>query len=78
MASRYAVAGANENPGREINFFRGPYGFLSNMHHCLVYRNGVAFPSAEHAFVAAKLPPLDENGNPPTEMWQKIAAIESI
>ena len=34
--------------------FRGKYFFLSNMYPCKVELNGLIFPSAEHAFQAAK------------------------
>ena len=38
----------------QINSFRGDYGFLSNMHSCSVWFEGIVFPSAEHAYQAAK------------------------
>lgn len=38
----------------DIPAFRGKYGFLSNMHMVTVALDGILYPSAEHAFQAAK------------------------
>lgn len=38
----------------KINRFRGKYEFLSNFYPCIVYFEGMAYPSVEHAFQAAK------------------------
>lgn len=37
-----------------ITSFRGEFAFLSNFYACLVEFEGVMYPSAEHAFQAAK------------------------
>lgn len=37
-----------------INKFDGKYAFLSNYHPCAVFYEGIAYPSVEHAFQAAK------------------------
>lgn len=37
-----------------INKFDGKYAFLSNYHPCTVIYEGIAYPSVEHAFQAAK------------------------
>lgn len=37
-----------------ISSFRGDYSFLSNFAPCQIRLGGVVYPSAEHAFVAAK------------------------
>lgn len=37
-----------------IDNFRGPYFFLSNFFHCSVLYEGRVWPSAEHAYQAAK------------------------
>ncbi len=34
--------------------FKGDYDFLSNFYPCEIYFLGIKFPSAEHAYVAAK------------------------
>lgn len=47
--------GANKDPSLLIDYFRGKYGFLSNMHSCKVWYKGITYPSAEHAFVASKI-----------------------
>ena len=39
---------------KEIKGFRENYGFLSNMHECPVWFEGVLYPSSENAFMAAK------------------------
>ena len=39
---------------KKISSFRGKYEFLSNFYGCKVEFEGVSFPSAEHAFQAAK------------------------
>lgn len=39
-----------------IDRFRGWYGFLSNFHTCEIVYQGVAFPSSENAYQAAKFP----------------------
>ena len=44
---------------KKISSFRGEYAFLSNFYPCMVEFEGVSFPSAEHAFQAAKV--LDTN-----------------
>jgi ribA/ribD-fused uncharacterized protein len=38
----------------EIFGFFGEYRFLSNYHKCLVYFDGVLYPSSENAYMAAK------------------------
>ena len=43
---------------KKIDKFRGKYAFLSNFYPCFVYYEGVRYPTAEHAFQAAKT--LDE------------------
>ena len=42
----------------DVPAFRGPWGFLSNMYPSVVGFEGALYPSAEHAFQAAKT--LDE------------------
>ena len=37
-----------------INKFDGKYAFLSNYYPCAVFYEGIAYPSVEHAFQAAK------------------------
>ena len=37
-----------------IDKFDGKYAFLSNYHPCAVFYEGIAYPSVEHAFQAAK------------------------
>jgi hypothetical protein len=37
-----------------ITSFKGEYNFLSNMYPSILYINGEMYPSAEHAFQAAK------------------------
>jgi len=39
---------------KTINAFKGSYRFLSNFVPCSVYLEGVAYPSVEHAYQAAK------------------------
>lgn len=39
----------------KISYFRGEYAFLSNFYLCPVELEGVIYPSAEHAFQAAKV-----------------------
>lgn len=39
---------------KEIRGFFGDYRFLSNYHKCLVYFDGVIYPSSENAYMAAK------------------------
>lgn len=39
--------------------FRGEYAFLSNFYKCDILYNGILYPSAEHAFQAAKC--IDDN-----------------
>jgi ribA/ribD-fused uncharacterized protein len=39
---------------RAIDSFDGPWRFLSNFHPAVVHLDGVAFPTVEHAFQAAK------------------------
>ena len=43
-----------------INSFRGEYFFLSNFYRCDVDYLGVIYPTAEHAFQAAKCANVDE------------------
>ncbi|MBO6060667.1 MAG: NADAR family protein [Clostridia bacterium] len=52
-----------------IDSFRGEYGFLSNFHKSRVEFEGMAYPSAEHAFQAAK--------NPDPEYRSLIASVSS-
>ncbi len=37
-----------------IDKFDGEYGFLSNFYLCTVHHDGLVYPSAEHAYQAAK------------------------
>lgn len=37
-----------------IDDFRGPYRFLSNFQSCVVYYEGLRYPTTEHAYQAAK------------------------
>lgn len=37
-----------------IDSFRGPYRFLSNFQSCIVYYEGLRYPTTEHAYQAAK------------------------
>ena len=56
MSGKYAPPkDANINPHERIDYFRGVYGFLSNMHSCSVHWKGITYPSSEHAFVASKI-----------------------
>lgn len=48
-------ADANKNSSVRIDYFRGDYGFCSNMHSCTVWCGGIKYPSSEHAFVASKV-----------------------
>ncbi len=38
----------------KINSFTGEHGFLSNFHPSLMEWEGISYPTAEHAFQAAK------------------------
>ena len=40
---------------KKISSFKGKYEFLSNFYGCMVEFEGISFPSAEHAFQAAKV-----------------------
>jgi ribA/ribD-fused uncharacterized protein len=40
-----------------INRFVGKYAFLSNLYYCDIHFGGLVYPSAEHAFQAAKALP---------------------
>lgn len=44
-----------------IDSFRGEYGFLSNFSPHPVFYNGVTYPTAEHAFQAAKAATKEEH-----------------
>lgn len=46
-----------------INKFSGRYNFLSNFYPCRIYLDGIAFPSVEHAFQAAKTLNIEERKN---------------
>ena len=43
-----------------IGPFRDQYRFLSNFQRCPIVHDGIFYPSAEHAYVAAKTLDLDE------------------
>ncbi len=45
---------------KKIDKFRGKYNFLSNFYPCFVYYEGLRYPTAEHAFQAAKTLNTDE------------------
>lgn len=38
----------------KIEFFAGPYRFLSNFHPSPIFYEGISFPTVEHAYQAAK------------------------
>lgn len=44
----------------KISKFRGKYSFLSNFYPCIIEYEGITFPSAEHAFQAAKVLDTDK------------------
>lgn len=43
-----------------IKQFKGKYSFLSNFYPCMIYVDGVMYPSVEHAFQASKTENLEE------------------
>lgn len=55
LAVRLEAACAGESVVAPITSFRGGYGWLSNFHPCTVHFEGMAFPSSEHAYQAAKV-----------------------
>lgn len=54
MAKYAAPANANVDTANCIDYFRGEYGFLSNMYSAKTTWEGVTYPTSEHAFVASK------------------------
>lgn len=52
-----------------IASFRGRYGWLSNFYPVNIERDGIVYPTAEHAYVAAKVTPES------TKRW--IATIDT-
>lgn len=76
MSSKYAPPpDANKNPSVLIDFFRGEFGFLSNMHSCEVWYRGIKYPSSEHAFVASK---IEFDGKLPSILHRiKVARIKN-
>jgi len=66
---------ANADPSVQIDYFRGEFGFLSNMHSCTVWYEGIKYPSSEHAFVASK---IELDGKLPSILHRiKVAKIKS-
>lgn len=55
---RFDVAQAARNTGNTgpdpVTAFRGEHAFLGNPHPCMIWFESVTYPSAEHAFHAAK------------------------
>lgn len=48
------------NDSKKICSFTGKYAFLSNFYPCMVVYDGMKYPSAEHAFQAAKSLDIDQ------------------
>lgn len=44
----------------QIDYFRGPYGFLSNFHDCSIQYEGLWYKNAEAAFQSAKTDDVNE------------------
>ncbi len=60
------------NRKRAIRGFNGQYRFLSNFWRCVVYLDGISYPSLEHAYQAAKT--LDEK----ERSWIKASSYAGI